>query len=147
MIQSIMQQYPRPMSSSLTAYALRLTPGQDLQTELLAFVKANKLQAVCVVSCVGSLEQAALRFANQPDVTILPGKFEIVSLVGTLGSDASHLHLALADSTGKMVGGHVKEGNRIFTTAEIVLAELPKLVFSREVDSTYGYKELSIRRR
>jgi uncharacterized protein len=137
----------RALSSSLTAYALRLTPGQDLQTELLAFVKTHKLQAACIVSCVGSLEQAALRFANQPDVTILPGKFEIVSLVGTIDSEASHLHLALADSTGKMVGGHVKEGNRIFTTAEIVIAELPQLVFSREVDSTYGYKELNIRRR
>jgi uncharacterized protein len=138
---------PSANSSPMTAYALRLTPGQDLYQELLAFVKAHKLKAVCVVSCVGSLEQAALRFANQPDVTVFSEKFEIVSLVGTLDSETCHLHLALADSTGKMIGGHMKEGNKIYTTAEIVLAELPQLVFAREVDSTYGYKELTIRRR
>ena len=138
---------PSSFTSSLTAHALRLTPGQDLYLELLAYVKTHQLKAVCLVSCVGSLEQAALRFANQPNVTILPGKFEIVSLVGTLDSETCHLHLALADSEGKMVGGHAKEGNLIYTTAEIVLAELPHLTFSREIDSTYGYKELSIRRR
>lgn len=34
-----------------------------------------------------------------------------------------------------------------YTTAEIVLAELPGVEFSREPDSTYGYRELVPRKR
>ena len=35
--------------------------------------------------------------------------------------------------------------SEIFTTAEIVLGVYPDLVFDRELDETYGYKELVVR--
>ena len=37
-------------------------------------------------------------------------------------------------------------GNIIYTTAEIVIGELKGLDFKRELDSTFGYKELRIYR-
>jgi predicted DNA-binding protein with PD1-like motif len=68
-----------------------------------------------------------------------------VSLVGTLSTNGSHLHLAVSDSTGRTIGGHLLDGCRVYTTAEIVLAELPQLDFRRETDATFGYQELVVR--
>ncbi|WP_375415776.1 PPC domain-containing DNA-binding protein [uncultured Hymenobacter sp.] len=135
---------PTP-SSLLNAYALRLRPGQDLRQELTAFVKANHFRAGVVLTCVGSLTEVALRLANQDGATTYRGHFEIVSLVGTLSTAGSHLHLAVADSTGRTLGGHLLDGCRIYTTAELVLAKLPALEFGRETDPAFGYQELTVR--
>jgi predicted DNA-binding protein with PD1-like motif len=58
----------------------------------------------------------------------------------------SHLHISISDSTGRTIGGHLKEGSIVYTTAEIVLGLLPDIVFERQVDPTYGYKELVIKK-
>lgn len=131
-------------SSALKTYALRLRPGDDLRQQLMAFVQQHNIRAGAIVTCVGSLTVAILRLANQEKGTEYRGHFEIVSLVGTLSTNGSHLHLAIADSTGRTLGGHLLDGCRIYTTAEIVLGELPELEFRRELDPTSGYKELTI---
>ena len=128
-------------------FALRLHPGQDLQKEILAFAKRQKLQAAAVVTCVGSLKTATVRFANQPEGTPLTGPFEIVSLVGAFTGEGGHLHIALSDSKGMTLGGHLMPGSAVFTTAEIVLVELDGLSFSREKDSETTYEELVVRPR
>jgi predicted DNA-binding protein with PD1-like motif len=133
--------------SPIQSYVLRLRPGQDLKRELDAFVKQNHIKAGCIVTCVGSLKQANLRYANKPKGTTLTNKFEIVSLVGTLEPDGGHLHISLSDGKGKTIGGHLLEGNLIYTTAEIVLGDLTELVFEREQEPLSGYKELVIRKR
>ncbi|WP_317040346.1 PPC domain-containing DNA-binding protein [Hymenobacter actinosclerus] len=131
-------------SSPLRTYALRLKPGQDLRRELLAFAQAHGLRAACVLTGVGSLTTATLRLANQEGPTVYQGHFEIVSLVGTLSVNGSHLHLSVADSTGRTLGGHLLDGNLIYTTAELVIGELPALDFRRETDPTFGYQELVV---
>jgi predicted DNA-binding protein with PD1-like motif len=131
----------------MKTYALRLRPHQDLRLELEAFAKANDLKAGFIMTCVGSLRQAELRLANQNETTHYEDKFEILSLVGTLSPDGPHLHIALADGTGKMIGGHVQAGNLIYTTAEIVIGELDDLVFSRPIDPETSYDELAIIKR
>jgi hypothetical protein len=81
-------------SSRSITYALRLRPNEDLKQQLMAFAKANDLRAAYVITCVGSLKQAHIRFANQPKGTVLTEKFEITSLVGafnTEGGAFSHL--------------------------------------------------------
>ena len=123
--------------------AIRLTPGQDLMKELRAW--AGDHDAASVLSVVGSLKHASLRFANQPQPTRIDGPLEILSLSGTLSKHGAHLHLSVADGNGKMTGGHLKPGSEIFTTAEIVLGVYRDLVFDRELDETYGYKELVVR--
>jgi uncharacterized protein len=131
----------------MKTYALRLRPQQDLKQALEAFQREHALQASFVLTCVGSLRQAALRFANQPGTTLLEGKFEIVSLAGTFSPDGPHLHISISDHTGQTIGGHLQEGSLIFTTAEIVLGELEELSFGRPVDPETGYDELSIQPR
>lgn len=127
---------------------MRLRPGQDLQEQIFAFAKAQDLQAAAIVTCVGSLKKATVRFANQPGGTSLEGgPFEIVSLVGTFTREGGHLHISLSDGKGQTLGGHLMPGSAIFTTAEIVLVELDGLTFAREKDIETTYDELSVRPR
>jgi len=135
------------LKSNATFFTIRFTPHQDLKKELMAFAEKNKIKAGFIATCVGSLEQVNLRYANQPSGTLLKGHFEILSLGGTLSSTSAHLHLSVADSTGKTIGGHLLDDNMIYTTAEIVIVELLDVEFAREADSTYGFKELTIRAR
>lgn len=131
-------------SSNMTVYAIRLSPGQDLKRELESFVRKQNVQAGFILTCVGSLRQTVIRPANQPDALSRVEKFEIVSLVGTLSINGSHLHIALSNSLGNTVGGHLMEGNLIYTTAEIVIGEAEHLTFTRETDPQTTFKELKI---
>lgn len=133
--------------TKIEALAIRLAPFQDLRKSLDSLITLHQIEAGCILSCAGSLRQAAIRFANQAEATVLNGKFEIVSLSGTLSRNGSHLHIAISDSTGKTIGGHLMEGCRIYTTAEIVIGILPELKFVREYDQASGYWELVIYRR
>jgi hypothetical protein len=98
------------------------------------------------VTCAGSLKSASIRFANQSNNTMLEGPFEIVSLTGTLSPDGPHLHITIAAATGHTTGGHLAEGSIIYTTAEIVIAELRDVSFAREVDPQTTFRELVIRK-
>lgn len=132
-------------SESMAVYAFRLSPGQDLKRELDAFAREKGLRAGFVITCVGSLRKAVLRPADQQVPLVREQKLEIVSLVGTLSPDGSHLHIALSDSTGATLGGHLLEGCEIYTTAEVVVGEARHLRFSREVDPATTFKELKVR--
>lgn len=139
--------YAASFSSAARFHALRLKPGQDLRLELQRFAKEKNLRAAFVASCAGSCTRTSVRYANQPGSSVREGHFEIVSLTGTLAADAMHVHAGFADSTGAAFGGHLMDGSIVYTTAEIVLGELEDAAFGREPDSTYGYRELVIRRR
>lgn len=128
----------------MNAHAIRLPPGSDLAASLSKLVREKNWQAVAVVTCVGSLDVATVRFAEQKDAHVLEGPWEIVSLVGTLEPTGYHLHICLSDNTGRTVGGHLKEGSKVHTTAEVVLAELPGLKFTRTQDARTGYPELVV---
>jgi predicted DNA-binding protein with PD1-like motif len=132
------------MHSSARVYVFRLKPHEDLKQSVLRFAKENGIDAGIVLSCAGSLEQYHLRFANQESGTKLRGHFEIVSFTGTFSASSAHLHLAVADSLGLTIGGHLLDENLIYTTAEIAIAALPDLAFDRITDSTYGYQELFV---
>src|SRR5437660_1599827 len=97
-------------SNSQDIFALRLHTGDDLKLSLIDFVKQHRLKAAYVITCVGSLQKANLRLANKDKPTSFKGKFEIISLVGTLSPGGVHLHLGIADSSGKSIGGHLMDG-------------------------------------
>jgi uncharacterized protein len=101
-------------------------------------------RAAYVATCAGSLRQAAIRFADQKETTTLTGPFEIVSLAGTLSPDGPHLHITVADATGRTYGGHLGAGSIVYTTAEVVVAEIAGTRFRREVDPATSYKELVV---
>ncbi len=131
-------------TSHLLVTAVRLEPEQDLRHALTQFARTHQLQAACILSGIGSLSQAALRFADQPDATILSDHFELISLSGTLSMHGLHLHGAIANPTGAILGGHICSGCLIYTTAEIMIGQLPHLLFTRQPDSKTGFLELTI---
>jgi len=137
----------KKFSSEAKAYAFRLKPKDDLKKSILVFAEENKIKAGSIISCVGSLEQCHIRFANQKKGELKNGFFEIVSLTGTFSNSSCHLHISISDHLGNTIGGHLLDDNIIYTTAEIVVIELTDLDFKREIDSTYGLKELVVENR
>lgn len=129
----------------MEALAIRLLPGDDPKAQLESLAVERGISAACILSCAGSLRQAAIRFAGEPDALILEGPLEIISLSGTLSaSGRSHLHIAVSDGRGAVIGGHLKEGGIVRTTAEIVIGILPGIHFRRDFDSQTGHPELVI---
>ena len=128
-----------------TIHAIRLKPGEDLRLSIEQHVKDRNIQAGWIVTCVGSLTQCNLRFANRAAGHIKDGFFEIISLSGTLSVDGCHFHMAVSDTNGTLIGGHLLEGCIVYTTAEIVMEETTDLIFTRESDSTTHFKELQIK--
>lgn len=129
------------------SHAFRLKPGQDLKQSIDSFVKAKNIQAGWIATCVGSLTEYNIRFANQEKGYSDKGHFEIVSLVGTLSVNGSHIHLSISDSTGKTIGGHLLAGCKVYTTAEIVISEAANLIFTREKDDSTPWEELQIKKK
>jgi uncharacterized protein len=125
-------------------YTFRLKPGQDLFDSISLFVAQKKIEAGCVLSGVGSLAKAAIRFANQENVSEFEEYFEIVSLTGTLSIHGSHLHISISDRNGRTIGGHFDLGCKISTTAEIVIAAFDDVVYKREYAQDSGYEELTV---
>lgn len=133
----------------MLVHVLRLAAGADLHASLLEFLRVHRPEAATIISAVGSLTHANIRFANIPDDSVKPqpvGHYEIVSLVGTLSlTGGNHIHMSISDSKGHTLGGHLMPtGNIVYTTVELVIGVLPSLIFKRETDPTFGFKELVV---
>ena len=126
-------------------HVFRLKPGADLKRSIQDYVDKQGLEAAWVVTCVGSLTDYTIRFANQEKTDSGKGHFEIVGLVGTLSKNGSHLHISLSDSSGHTIGGHLSEGCLVYTTAEIVIQSSSRFIFSREEDGSTPWKELQVK--
>jgi predicted DNA-binding protein with PD1-like motif len=126
--------------------AARLGPGDDLERGVLDLAATASWRAGWVASCVGSLSRVELRLAGQAGTTAADGLFEILALVGTLSVDGAHLHLAVADHTGRTLGGHLRPGCVVRTTAELVLTVTDELRFGRAHDPATGFRELTVER-
>lgn len=124
--------------------ALRLLPGDDVLPVLHRYVQEHHLQSAFIAGCVGSLTNVALRFAGQEKTDYLTGKFEIVSLIGTLDAQGEHLHLCVSDENGHTRGGHVMPGCTVRTTLELIIGELEQVIFTREICALSGYEELVV---
>lgn len=128
----------------MKVFALRLKPNQDLRQSLKIFAQEQNIKAGFILTAIGSLKQANIRFADREISTVLNDKFEILSLNGTLANTGVHLHMAIADRAGKTIGGHLDNGCIIYTTAEIVIGASEEFSFIRTVDQQTGYKELEV---
>ncbi|PKQ61360.1 hypothetical protein BZG02_16305 [Labilibaculum filiforme] len=130
----------------MESYGLRLKPGMDLKQEMAQFVSTKQLQSASISTCVGSLRELTIRLANQQRLLHLKGHFEIVSLTGTFADNGAnnHIHISVSDSTGNTIGGHLVDGNIIYTTAEIVLLNNKDIHFTREIDPETTYYELKV---
>lgn len=126
-------------------HVFRLRPGDDLLGSIRAYVNANHIEAAVILSAVGSLTQASIRYANQPESHIHTGHFEIVSITGTVEEGGEHIHISIATGQGGLIGGHLMTGCIIYTTSEVSLGELEGVRFARETDTHgSGWDELKV---
>lgn len=125
---------------------VRLNPGDDLRLALEDLVRKAGHPSAFVISGIGSLGDARLRFAAEENESLVPGPLEIISIAGSVTADGAHLHMSVSDSSGHIKGGHAGYGNIVRTTMEAVLVLLPAWSLTREFDAATGFKELFIRK-
>ena len=133
----------------MKVHVLRLAPGDDLraalETTFAELAREHGIAAACIVSAVGSLSCAVLRYAARSDSSEMDGPLELLMLTGTLSPDGAHLHASVADDRGVVKGGHLMPGCIVRTTVEVVIALLPGWEFRRELDQATGFRELAPR--
>ena len=124
-------------------HCFRLTKGSDLKKEIESYTINNKISGV-ILCAVGCLSKLTIRLADGESILEKEGMFEIVSITGTLSEDGVHIHISVSDENGSTIGGHLKDGCIVNTTAEIVLNIFDNIKFKREYDEETGYDELVI---
>ncbi|MFA6043101.1 MAG: PPC domain-containing DNA-binding protein [Patescibacteria group bacterium] len=124
----------------------RLHPGDLLKEEIEN--RTKHISAGVLLSIVGALENANLRMAGATAenqiVKNLVGPFEIVSGTGTISADGCHIHIAVSDQEGKVLGGHLKDSCRVGVTVEIVIGLFEDVKYKRVFDATTGFQELEV---
>jgi predicted DNA-binding protein with PD1-like motif len=124
-------------------HSFRLTKGMDLKKEIETYAINNKVSGIILCS-VGCLSKLTIRLADGKSILEKEGMFEIVSVTGTLSEDGVHIHISVSDENGNTIGGHLKDGCIVNTTAEVVLNIFNNIKFKREYDEKTGYNELVI---
>lgn len=122
---------------------LRLLPGEDVRQTLQAYCIEKKVSAASIISSVGSLKKVKLRKANENSFYESEDAHEILTTSGLLSLDGVHIHLSVSDKNALVFGGHLSEGNIVFSTLELVVAVYPNTRFKRIEDPKTGFLELS----
>ncbi len=132
--------------------AIRMAPGDDLFGTTLKICKEKDVKAGVILSVAASLQKAVLRNVWQfPDpfpindecriFTPINGPLELLQMSGNITQTEAgepYLHAHVTISMGRpeatCFGGHLVEGCTIFSTCEMVLAELSDISFMRLMD-------------
>jgi predicted DNA-binding protein with PD1-like motif len=125
-------------------FPIRLKPGADLKQSIERVAGMYSLTAAWLVTAIGSLTAYSIRFADKAEPAVGSGKFEILSLSGTIAENGAHLHICISDENGHVLGGHLLPGCIIYTTAEIIIQSDSRFIFKREQDGSTQWHELSI---
>lgn len=126
-------------------HVLRLQPGEDVRPLLEEWAQRNAIEAASILSAVGSLTRAHIRYAGRADGIVSSGDLEVCSFSGTLSRHGVHLHVSVADRNGAMLGGHVLAGCIVRTTLELVIGEVAGVSMVRTKDERTTYDELDPR--
>lgn len=129
----------------MKTHVFRLVYGNDLMKEIECYIQKHHIQAGCILSGVGCVYAVGIRKADGKTMYYETKDYEIVSLMGTVSNNGSHIHISLSDNDLHTIGGHLVEGSLINTTCEVVILEMDEYVFDREPDEHSGYDELTIK--
>lgn len=127
---------------SLVCHCVRLTRGDDLLGAIREICREKDIAAGVILSGVGCVSQARVRDASGVTIRQIQEHCEIVSLNGTVSRERCHVHIALSKEDLSTIGGHLCPGCIVNTTCELIIGELPGIVFASEADRETGYHEL-----
>jgi predicted DNA-binding protein with PD1-like motif len=129
-------------SGPMTLHSLRLRRGTDLMRAIKALCREKHIAAGVVLSAVGCISRGRIRDASGVTIREITDHCEIVSLNGTVSQARCHLHISLSKEDLSTVGGHLCPGCIVNTTCELVILELPGMVYGVEADPETGYDEI-----
>jgi len=92
-----------------------------------------------VMSGIGSLTHGHIHAVATQDMPPrdeflhLPGPLEIVGFAGVIADHEPHLHISLMDAKGRFYGGHMEEGCKVLTLAEMSILRVPDLRLTRRI--------------
>lgn len=127
-------------------YAFRLKHGDDIKRSIENYCLENGINTGIILSAVGCIYHAKIRLAKAIDILDVEDDFEVLSLNGTISSGRSHLHIALSNDKGEVLGGHLLEGSVVNTTLEVVIGSLEEYRSKRCFDDSTGYNEIVFER-
>ena len=126
----------------MVCHCIRLRRGEDLMESIKALCKRKNIRAGVVLSGVGCISRGRIRDASGVNIRQISEHCEIVSLNGTVSARRCHIHIALSKEDLSTIGGHLCTGCIVNTTCELVIGELPGIVYDVEADPETGYDEL-----
>ena len=129
-------------SGPLVCHSVRLRRGDDLLLCIRDIAKEKNIRAGIVLSAVGCISKGRVRDASGVRLREITDHCEIVSLNGTVSAQRCHLHIALSKEDLSTIGGHLSTGCIINTTCELIIGELPGVVYGVEEDPETGYDAL-----
>ncbi len=132
------------IANKTSLYALRLNKGDDIRHSLEQFAKKNNISSGAILTCVGSIQTMAVRFAMKNTIDTVAGPLEIVSVTGTIASSGVHIHIAAGDDKGRVRGGHLEYGTKVMMTVEVMIMTCPEILFQRNIDQKTGFPFLHI---
>ena len=140
----------------------RLFAGSDLLNGILEIAKKHKIRAGIVHVAFGSLSKTEIRLAERGHDTKSGGKrSEPKTIEGPIsvlcgqgkvgvpkeGEPVIHMHGVVADTKGRVWGGHLfPDENPVYATLEVVIQEIQGLEFALMYDPLVGEKLLQTRR-
>jgi predicted DNA-binding protein with PD1-like motif len=136
---------------------IRLVPDDDVLKELHKKIGEIGWFRAAVLSCVGSLKEVTFRNPKReaslpigPDKTMtseVKMPCEILSIQGNVFPKGDeivvHLHGIVGQPDGTTVGGHILAAT-VFTTCEMVLAQITGAKSTRKTSDVTGLDELSL---
>ena len=127
----------------------RLEHGDDLYDALTSFCQKNHI-ALGWIEAIGAVQEACISFYEQEGYEdskkrykpiSLDQPLEILNLTGNVslreGIAFVHAHISLADSEGRVYGGHLAQGTKVFA-CEFVIHAFEGKKFEREEDGLTG---------
>ena len=129
----------------MVCHCIRLKRGEDLMESIKTLCRIKNIQAGVVLSGVGCISSGRVRDASGVNIREIAEHCEIVSLNGTVSARRCHIHIALSKEDLSTIGGHLCSGCIVNTTCELVIGELPVVVYDVEADAETGYDELIFR--
>src|SRR5437773_117295 len=122
----------------------QLRHGSDLLESLTQIVEKENIR-LGRVSALGATTHAMVAFYDQHTQTYnpleFPGGMEILNLHGNVslrdGKPFVHVHIVLSDAEGKVFGGHLLPGTKLFA-CEVFIDEFEGDQLNRSYDNQTG---------
>ena len=126
------------------AHILKPDFGTDLLKELQKYVLAENIN-LAWLSGVGAVSRAVVRYYDQPKQQWIDNeidkRLEVAGMWGNVsllnGEPIVHVHITLADETGRCYGGHLADGTLVFNL-EILMTTLSGPPVVRKMDAETG---------